>query len=111
MSRKVICPDCGAVGYEEAYDPMPGVCPPCFLQRMDAVTRALWADCDRHTDPRHLPGILRRQFRRLVDAGMAPAAASEMLRRLAAELGAPPPAEALAAADARFDEAHREATR
>jgi hypothetical protein len=108
--REVDCADCGAPGLEDRYDPMPGVCPECFLARLGGVTEALFRDCDAHPHPHHLPGILDRHFRRLVEAGCAPAAASEMVRRLAAEWGVPAPRGVLAAADARFDRAHREAT-
>lgn len=108
--REVSCADCGTLGLEDRYDPMPGVCCECFLARMEGVTVAFWEDCAAHRDLRHLPGILARQFRRLCEAGCAPAAASETVRRLSAEWDLPAPREALAAADARFDRAHREAT-
>jgi len=86
-------------------DPMPGVCARCMDVRLVAVAEALTRDVEAGAAP-HL--VMRNHFRRLVEAGVLPAAAAQDVRRFAEAFGYPVPKEALAAADVRWERATQE---
>jgi hypothetical protein len=103
--KPVSCADCGALGLEHWTDPMPGVCSRCMDARLLAVAAGLSQEMFGRVPPAR---VMRNHYRRLLEAGMVPAAASMDVRKLAEAAGFPVPKEALAAADARWERATAE---
>lgn len=94
------CADCGRAGLEHETDPMPGLCARCMDARLLTVAAGL-----SHDVLHGLTGArtLRNHYRRLLDVGIIPAAASKDVRTLAVAFGYPVPKEALASADADWE--------
>lgn len=97
---EMTCADCGQPGLEHWTDPLPGVCPRCMDGRLLTVAAGLSQDVFHNRPPAR---IMRNHYRRLLEAGMRPAAASLDVRRLAEASGFPVPKEALATADVRWE--------
>lgn len=98
----ITCADCGHLGLEHWTDPMPGVCTRCMDVRLLSVAAGLSQDVLRNRPPVR---VMRNHYRRLVEVGILPAAASMDVRRLADASGYPVPKEALASADAKWERA------
>lgn len=82
--ERVVCRVCGDWGYEDAGDPCPGLCPPCFDAALRVVTLALVVDCERID--LSTARCMERHGRRLRGIGMPAPHVAQLLRRIEHDL-------------------------